>query len=441
MDNKRSCLGVNDQNRLTIGGADVAELAKAFGTPCYIMDENKIRSNLREFACSLKRHYPEKSRIAYASKAFSCAHIYSICDQEGVCADVASGGELYTAMKGRFPANNIYFHGNNKTSTELRYAINLGVRCIVADHADEIRQISAIGKELGKTLNIGLRLKPGVEAHTHEFIQTGKTDSKFGADIASGEALALVKEILEAENVKLTTVHCHIGSQIFEAEPFGLAAMIMMKFMAQVKEELGYKIPELNLGGGFGIYYSGDDSPKEIADITKAISHFVIKAGNELHMPLPELVLEPGRSIVGPAGITVYKIGAVKNIPGGKTYLSVDGGMGDNIRHALYGATYEATLLEGASNERTEIVSIAGRYCESGDFICRDILLQPAKAGDLLAVLDTGAYNYSMASHYNRVPKPPVVMVSNGNPFVVVRKESWEDVAKFDNVIATRGRS
>lgn len=427
-----ACLGINEKGHLTIGGADVVRLAEEYGTPAYIMSEDEIRNNCRAFVNGMKIHYEGDFQVVYASKALSVAYLYTLCAKERLGADVVSGGELYTALRGGMPPESIYFHGNNKTEEELCYAIESGVRCFVLDNPDELRLLDHLSGNMGKTVRVAVRLKPGIEAHTHNFVQTGQSDSKFGVAIETGEAMEMVREILSCRHVTLLGVHCHIGSQIFDAEPFELAVEVLMKFMAEVSKQCGYDIKELNLGGGFGIRYTPEDDPRAIGAVVKATTDAVTKNAQKLSYPLPRLVLEPGRSIVGSAGITVYRAGSLKRLPETGLCVSVDGGMTDNIRYALYGAQYQAVIPERAAEPQTEIVSIAGRCCESSDFIGKQMPLQPVKAGDYLAVLATGAYNYSMASNYNRIPRPPIIMVRGGEPFVMVMRETWEDVARLD---------
>ncbi len=425
-------LGTTQNGILTIGGVSVPDLAKEYGTPLFILDEGYIRTACRAFNNTLKKHYDGNVMIAYASKAMSFTALYRLLEEEGMAADVVSGGELFTAMRAGFPAGKIFFHGNNKTAAELEYALQCGVYRFVVDNREELSLLDRIAGRMGKTADISFRIKPGIDAHTHEFITTGKIDSKFGVALENGEALDIVRESLTLKNVNLKGVHCHIGSQIFDTEPFELAVKVLMQFLSDIKRELGYTISELNLGGGFGIQYIESHDPPELAVVAETIAHAVTKCSAELGIPLPDLVLEPGRSIIAPSGITVYTIGSVKEIPGICNYVAVDGGMTDNPRYALYGAIYNAILPERANDECTTTVTIAGRCCESGDLISKDVALPAAHAGELLAVLATGAYNYSMASNYNRLPKPPVVMVADGTYRLVVRRETYDDIVKCD---------
>lgn len=426
------CLSVNDKGRLAIGGADVTELAREYGTPLYILDEDKIRDTCAKYKNALLAHYGENAIAAYASKTFSAKYIYKLVSEEGMGSDVVSGGELYTAMCAGFNPKNIFFHGNNKTAEEITYALDCGVGRIVVDNRDELLRLDKIAGGMRKRCEISFRIKPGIDAHTHDFIQTGKIDSKFGVALETGEAFAIIKEAAALKNVEVVGIHCHIGSQIFDTEPFEHAAEVMVSFMAEVKEKLGVTLRELNLGGGFGIRYIDSHDPKMIEESVEKTASAVKKAAKKHGVVLPRLVLEPGRSITGPAGITVYTVGSVKEIPNVRTYAAVDGGMTDNPRYALYEAAYDALLPERPLAKREKLYTIAGRCCESGDLLAKDIKMPEIKAGELLCVLATGAYNYSMASNYNRVPRPPVVMVSGGKARLIVKRESYEDIVKND---------
>ena len=425
-------LSVNSCGHLTIGGADVVTLAKKYGTPLYIMDEDKIRRTCKKYMSALTKCWGEKFLVQYASKAFCTKYMYKILDEEGFGADVVSGGELYTALKAGFPSNKIVFHGNNKTAEELRFALEAEIREIIVDNAEELELINEIAAELGKVANISFRIKPGVDAHTHDFVKTGQIDSKFGVALENGEAFDFVKSALGYKNIKLCGVHCHIGYQIFDPEPFAHAAELMMEFIAKVKAELDFEVSELNLGGGFGIRYTEEDDPRSVYDAVKSFTDVVRAQAEKYDLSLPFISIEPGRSVVAEAGITVYTVGSVKEIKDIRTYVSVDGGMTDNPRYALYGSKYTMVLPERAEETPTEIVTVAGRNCESGDLLGENIHLPEVKAGDLLAVLSTGAYNYSMASNYNRVPRPPVVMVKDGVDKLVVRRETYEDIISND---------
>ncbi len=426
------CIDINSAGHLTIGGCDTVELAKEFGTPVYVFDENEIRNNLRTFRDSMNEYYGGNGLAVYASKAFNCKEMCRICAQEGTGIDVVSGGELYTALSVGFPAENIVFHGNNKTYPELCTAVENGVGRIVVDNIDELETLSRIAAEKGKTAGIMFRIKPGIDAHTHDFIKTGQIDSKFGFALETGEAMEAVKKALSTPNVKLRGLHCHIGSQIFDIDPFELAAKVMLELFKAIKDETGVELEELNLGGGFGIKYLESECPKPYGEYMKNVSAVVREYCNKLGLKMPFVLIEPGRSVVGAAGLTLYTVGSVKNIPGIRTYVSVDGGMADNPRYALYRADYEIVCANKANEDRNEIVTVAGKCCESGDLIQENTKLQKVESGDILAVLSTGAYNYSMASNYNRIPRPPVVMVKDGEARTVVKRETYEQVSAND---------
>lgn len=417
---------------LILGGVGVKTLAAQYGTPLYVMDENVIRSNMRAFKSSMDKYYGGKGLVCYASKAFSCKEIYRIAKEEGIGADVVSIGEMYTAKSIGFPMDQVCFHGNNKTRRELEAALDWGVTRIVVDNLTELHTLSALAKEKGIIAEILLRIKPGIDAHTHNFIRTGQIDSKFGLALETGEAMEGVKEALAAESVTLRGLHCHIGSQIFSVDPFVHAAEVMMGFLGQIKAETGVELPELNLGGGFGILYTDEDEPVPFGDYMEPVSRAVKASAEKLGLSQPFVLIEPGRSIVGEAGTTLYTVGSVKEIPDIRTYVSVDGGMGDNPRYILYQAKYDMILANRVNEPATETVTVAGRCCESGDLLGENVPLAPAKPGDLLAVFATGAYNYSMASRYNRVGIPPVVMVKDGASRVIVRGESLEDLVRND---------
>lgn len=426
------CLNVNEAGHLTIGSADTVELANTYGTPLYVFDEATIRNTMREYNESIKKFYNGNGLVAYASKAFSCKEIYRIAKDEGCGVDVVSRGELYTAISAGFPVEKVFYHGNNKTVEELVYAIENNVGRIVVDNLTELERISEIAESQKKTVKILIRIKPGIDAHTHNFIRTGQIDSKFGFALETGEALEAVRYILKHKSVELTGVHCHIGSQIFEIGPFELAAEVMIGFMAQVKEETGLVLTELNLGGGFGIKYLPENDPVPYMDYMEKVSKVVHSACEKHGLNTPFIAIEPGRSIVGPAGITLYTVGGVKNIPNIRTYVSVDGGMTDNPRYILYQSEYEALVANRAGEPKDASVTIAGRCCETGDLIGENMPIQSPKVGDIIAVLATGAYNYSMASNYNRVPRAAAVMVRDGKAREIIRRESFEDLVKND---------
>jgi len=426
------CLGINEKGRLTIGGYDTVDAAQKFGTPAYVFDEAEIRRNCRDFVGSINENYDGNGMVLFASKAFCCKEMCRICAEEGMGLDVVSGGELFTALSVNFPAEKIYFHGNNKTPDELKQAVDSNVGRIVVDNIFELESLDKIARDAGKTAEILFRIKPGIDAHTHDFVKTGQIDSKFGFALETGEAMQAVKKALTMENLKLVGIHCHIGSQIFDIDPFELAARVMLEFMAQVKAETGLELAVLNLGGGFGIKYLQTDRPRPFADYMKKVSVIVKEYSAELGLKTPFIIIEPGRSIVGAAGITLYTVGAVKKIPDVRTYISVDGGMGDNPRYILYQSHYEVICANKANEPRECTATVAGKCCESGDLIQEWTSVQRVEPGDTLAVLSTGAYNYSMASNYNRICRPPVVFVKDGEARVVVKRETYEDIAHND---------
>lgn len=425
-------LSVNEKGHLTMAGVDTVELAQQYGTPLYVMDEAMIREHCRQFRDSIQRYYNGQGMVCYASKAFCCRQMCRIAKEEEIGIDVVSIGELYTAMSVDFPPERICYHGNNKTEEELELAVKYGVGRIVVDNFSELVLLDQVAKRHHQQVKILLRLTPGVEAHTHSFIQTGQIDSKFGFTIEFGKAMEAVQLALSLQNLLLDGFHCHIGSQIFDIDPFEKAAEIMLDFIAKVKAELGFTISTVNLGGGFGIRYVEGDDPVPYDQYMERVSQHVKAKAEQLGVELPFIIIEPGRSIVAPAGITLYTVGNVKEIPGIRTYVSVDGGMTDNPRYALYQSEYDFVCANRADKEKTETVTVAGRCCESGDLLGKDVPLQKVKAGDILASCATGAYNYSMASHYNRVRKPAVVMVRDGASYVAVKRETLEDMIRFD---------
>lgn len=427
-----NCLNINAQGHLTIGGCDTVELAKKYGTPVYVIDEAAVRETCRSYVKSFQNHYDGKGMALYASKALSCMELCRIADQEGMGLDVVSGGELYTAQKAGFPMEKIHFHGNNKTDEELEMALRLGVGKIVVDNLFEMDRLNEMALKFGVIPRISMRIKPGVDAHTHDFIRTGQIDSKFGFALETGEALSAVKHALACENLELTELHCHIGSQIFDIDPFVTAAEIMMDFISEIKAETAHEIKELNLGGGFGIKYAEEDTPVAYDNYMKAVSRAVKAKAAEHALAVPFIFIEPGRSVVGEAGITLYTVGGIKEIPNIRTYVSVDGGMCDNIRYALYQSKYTVITANKADKPADTVVTVAGKCCESGDLVQENTAIAKAQPGDIIAVLSTGAYNYSMASNYNRIPKPPVVMVKDGKSRTVVKRETYEDLIKND---------
>ncbi len=423
---------INEKGHLTVGGADSVELAKKYGTPLYVLDENVIREQCRTYISAAKKYFGADALPLYASKALCFTEIYRIAAEEGMGIDCVSGGELYTAKRAGFPAERIYFHGNNKTDRDIADAMDMNIGTFVVDNSDELCAVSSEAKRRGITQKILLRITPGIDPHTHKAIVTGNVDSKFGSAIATGQAMETVGKALSADNVELVGLHCHIGSQIFDIEPFADAAKIMVKFIADIKAQTGYTVRELNLGGGLGVKYTEYDREISYADAIKKISEAVRTLCAENNIELPRVILEPGRSLVAASGATLYTVGSVKEITGFRNYISVDGGMPDNPRYALYQSQYTALIANRAGEPRDYRATVAGRCCESGDLIGENMEIQHAKRGDILAVLVTGAYNYSMASNYNRIPRPPVIMIKDGKDRVAVRRETYEDLVRND---------
>lgn len=425
-------LGANEKGHLTIGGADAIELAREFGTPLCVMDENLIRKNARLYKESIDQFYGGKGIALYASKAFCCKAACRLADEEGLGLDVVSGGELATAIAANFPAEKICFHGNYKTPAEIEMALEYGIGRFVVDNELELITLNDAAAKRGVKAKALVRITPGVDAHTHDFIMTGKIDSKFGVPIEKGAALKFIGKILEQKNIELMGLHCHIGSQIFDLEPFCHTAEVMLDFMAEIKKEYSVTLPELNLGGGFGIKYTAEHDPIAYDKYIESVERVVAKKCAEHDLPLPYIYMEPGRSLVGEAGTTLYTVGSIKEIEGVRTYVAVDGGMTDNPRYALYEAEYTVAIANKINEPKSEVVTIAGRCCESGDLIQENAPLQKAESGDILAVFSTGAYNYSMASNYNRVPRPAVVFVKDGKARLVIRRETYQDVHALD---------
>ena len=433
----RDTLKINEKGHLEIGGADCVALAEQFSTPLYVFDEAYIRRMMRIYQDTINTEYQGKGLVLYASKAFSCEAVYSIARSEGIGVDVVSGGELYTALRAGFPADKITMHGNNKLPYEIEQALDAHIGMIVVDSHSEADFIEREAEKRGIVQNVLIRINPGVEAHTHAYVQTATPDSKFGFSVANGAAEEITGYVLSKPHLRLHGYHCHIGSQIFEKQSFVLAVRKNLAFMAEMKAKLGFEADSLNMGGGFGIWYAEGDAMIDVdgyADYLRALISTVKEGCEELGLRLPYLYLEPGRSIVGEAGITLYTVGAIKEIPGIRKYIAIDGGMFDNPRYALYQSKYTAILANRAAEDATELVSIAGKCCESGDLIGVDFNLPKANTGDILAVLSTGAYNYSMASNYNRNLIPPVVLVKDGKAEYIVKPQSYEDLVRNDTI-------
>ncbi len=433
--NERDTLKINAKGHLEIGGADTVELVEKFGTPLYVFDELHIRNMMRVYKETIDKEYCGNGLVTYASKAFSCKAIYSIARSENIGIDVVSGGELYTAISAGFPADKIYMHGNNKLVSELELAVDNNIGTVIIDSFREAELLDNICKKRSVVQNVLIRINPGVEAHTHAFVQTARTDSKFGFSISDGTAEEITSYVLKKSNLRLRGYHCHIGSQIFEKQSFVLAAEKVMDFMALMKVKLDFTADTIDIGGGFGIWYNNEDPKLKLSDYAeylKALICAIKSKAKVLGLNEPFLILEPGRSIVGEAGITLYTVGAIKDIAGIKKYIAVDGGMFDNPRYALYQSKYYALLANRANEDCTEKVTIAGKCCESGDLIAVDVPLPKAESGDILAVLSTGAYNYSMASNYNRNFIPPAVLVNAGETEYIIKPQTFEDIVRND---------
>lgn len=426
-------LDINEAGHLTLAGVDTVEMAKKHGTPLYLMDEGRIRSRAREYITAMREHFGEGSEPLLASKALCFKGIYRIAAEEGMSTDIVSPGELYTAHAAGFPMEKAYFHGNNKTDADIAYAMDLGLGHFIADNREELDSISRQAAERGITQKVILRVTPGIDPHTHAAITTGQVDSEFGTAIETGQAMELIKYILTLPAIDLTGIHCHVGSLCFDSQPFLDAADIMLSFMAEVRAQTGHTLTVLNLGGGYGVRYIESHPHIDIPDNIRQVAEHVKARCAEHNFPQPKVLMEPGRSIVADAGLTLYTAGSVKTITGYKSYVSIDGGMPDNPRYALYQSDYTVLNASRANAEPDLIATIAGRCCESGDLIQEDVKIATPVRGDTIAVLVTGAYNYSMASNYNRLPRPPVVMINEkGEDYIAVRRESYEDLIRND---------
>ena len=419
---------------LLFAGQDTAALAREYGTPLYLMDEDRIRRNCRTYTAAFRRHFGDRARPLYASKALSCKRIYEIMREEDMGVDVVSSGEIYTALQADFDLSRAYFHSNNKTDEDIRYAMDCGVGCFVADNAEEIRAIEDEAAARNIKQSVLLRLTPGIDPHTYEAIATGKVDSKFGSAIETGQAEEITAFTLRQPHIDLAGFHCHVGSQVFAEDVFERAAVIMLEFIAHVKAKYGCMARQLDLGGGYGVRYVESDPYLDVDAKVGQVAASIRETCARLELEIPEIHMEPGRSIVADAGMTHYTLGTVKRIPGYKNYVSVDGSMADHPRYALYGALYTCFLANKMNEAADFPCDVVGRCCESGDIIQRDVSL-PASVGrgDLVAVCTTGAYHYSMASNYNRLPRPPIVMLRGGSEhYAAVRRESPEDLCRND---------
>ena len=427
-------IGVNDLGHLTFNSFDTVELAQQYGTPAYFMDEDRIRYNCRLYMDAMKDSLGEGSYPLFASKAACFKRIYEIMAEEGMAIDLVSPGEVYTALKANFPMERSFFHGNNKTDEDIAFAMDAGVGYFVVDNLFELDAIQAEAEKRGIIQNVLLRLTPGIDPHTYEAVATGKVDSKFGVAIETGQAEVFVASAAMCANVNVRGYHCHVGSQVFDEEGsvYTDAAKIMFSFMAEMNEKYFLHADLLNMGGGYGVRYVDSDPYVDIPANIRKVAEFVKNLAAELNVPAPKILMEPGRSIVADAGMTLYTVGTVKKIPGYKNYASIDGGMTDNPRYALYESKYTVLLANRMNEEKTFTCDVVGRCCESGDIIQPDVIMPEPDRGDIVAVCTTGAYNYSMASNYNRIPRPPVVMLSQGASYVAVKRESYADLLLND---------
>ncbi len=427
-------LSVNAEGHLCLGGQDTTALAEQYGTPLYLLDEDRIRERCRTYKKAMLEAFGSKALPLYASKAASFKQIYRIMREEGMGVDVVSSGEVYTAASAGFPMERAYFHSNNKTDADIAYAMDSGIGYFVVDNREELDAIEREAAKRGTVQKILLRLTPGIDPHTYAAVATGKVDSKFGSAIETGQAEEITVYTLGLSHIHLSGYHCHVGSQVFDSDVFLRAAAIMLDFAAKMREKYGFVLEELDLGGGYGVRYLEEHPEIDITANIIAVGLAVKAHCSVLNMPLPAVRMEPGRSIVADAGMTLYSVGTVKRIPGYKDYVSVDGGMTDNPRYALYGSPY-TVLLANRANDRSPKFrcTVAGRCCESGDILQENVdLPENVARGEILAVLTTGAYNYSMSSNYNRIPRPPVVMLKGGESYVAVKRESFADVCMND---------
>ena len=418
------------EGHLSVGGCDLVELAGEYGTPLYVYDEASIRARAGAYREALREAYPGAALVCYAAKAYCAPWLLRIVDEEGLGLDVVSGGELYAARVSGFPLRRVYFHGNNKAEPELQMALESGVGRVVVDNLEEIERLGGLAADVGARQPVLLRVAPGVEAHTHEHIKTGVLDTKFGLSIQAGAAEEAVRRIVATPTLDLLGLHAHIGSQIFELEPYGETIARVFAFAAEMRDRVGLQLRELSPGGGFGMRYTAADDPMPAADVVRFVARCVGEAASAAGFALPALSIEPGRSIVGPAAVATYRVGSIKEIPGVRTYVAVDGGMADNIRPATYGAVYSALLANRASEPADATVALAGKYCESGDVLIRAAKLPLPRVGDLVAVPGSGAYQLAMASNYNLAPRPAVVVVKDGRARLVRRPESYADLLR-----------
>jgi len=426
-------LARTEDGELTFAGVRLSPLAEKYGTPLYLYDEDRIRERIRAYVDSASRAFSGNAKVLYASKAASFKRIYEIANEEGIGIDVVSSGEIYTAKMAGFPLSQAYFHSNNKTDSDVEYAISEGVGYFVVDNAEELYAIDKYARQKGVTQKILLRITPGIDPHTYDAISTGKVDSKFGSAIETGQADQMVELALTFENISLKGFHCHVGSQVFDSDVYMRTCKVMLTYVAHIYEEFGFMASELDIGGGIGVRYVEEQSAPDISAILAEVGAYLNALSEELDIELPCICFEPGRSIVADAGLTLYTVGTVKRITGYKTYVSVDGGMTDNPRYALYGSPYTIVPVSRDLGDDTEVVSVVGRCCESGDILQEGVVLpSDVRRGELLACLTTGAYHYSMASNYNRIPRPPVVMLADGVDKLAIRRETPEDLLRLE---------
>jgi diaminopimelate decarboxylase len=423
--------GVNERGHLAIGGCDVVDLAKEFGTPLYVFDESTLRRKCREFKDEFTRLRPD-TLVIYASKAFLNRALALILKEEGLGLDVVSGGELSIARSVDLPPDKVYFHGNNKTPEELNLALDIGVGRIVVDNFYELELLNKLARKRGLNQDILVRLSPGVDPHTHRHTTTGTIESKFGFPLATGQAEEAVNQASSASNLDLLGLHFHLGSPVSETEPYELAIELVLEFARGMSQKFGFDLREFDIGGGFAVPYTSDSVVPATIDYARAVTGKLDSLVSELGLSRPRLIVEPGRAIVAQAGVALYKVGAVKEIPGVKKYVCVDGGMSDNIRPALYGAKYEALVANRASELATNMVTIAGKLCESGDILAKDVNLAAARPGDIIAIPVCGAYSLPMSSNYNAVPRPAIVVVNEGRAHLIRRRETYQDLMNLD---------
>ncbi|MCX6364868.1 MAG: diaminopimelate decarboxylase [Actinobacteria bacterium] len=420
----------NAAGHLEIGGCDVVDLAREYGTPLFIYDEQSLRDQCRAYHAAFAAR-TDLYEIVYASKAFSCRAMCELVAQEGLSLDVATGGELAAARAAAFPPQRIYFHGNNKSVAEIELGLDGGLGHFVVDSFEEIARLEAGAAARGQRQQVLVRVTPGVRPNTHDFVQTGQQDSKFGFGLADGRAAEAVRRLHDAAHLELVGVHAHIGSQIFELDAYSREVEVLFIALADWRRDVGFECCIFNMGGGLGIRYTEADQPSSIAELAE-VSVSAVREGAARHgMVMPKLFVEPGRSIAGKAAVTAYTVGTVKVIPGVRTYVAVDGGMSDNLRPMLYDSKYEAMLASKAEVPATDVVTIAGKHCESGDVLVRDVHIAPPEPGDILVTPGTGAYGYAMANNYNAQPRPAVVMVADGRARVIIVRETWDDVLRL----------